>query len=154
MAADRGALGPALAVVALGGVSRGLGAFGEEGLLGLLGGLSIGLVAWLLAAAAVWWMGVEWLGHASDFPSLLRALGFAAVPLIALAPCALLPAPGRSLAAAALHAWATLAFVAAVRAALGATLLRALWICAAALAIGMLLLVLAAGFLFDPIFLD
>jgi len=153
-ARDRRALGQAALTVMLGGLARGLGAFEDEAALGLLSGVSIGILVWVLAAAGVWWIGVEWLGHASELPGLLRALGLAATPLLALALCGLLPQGPAAALGAGLHAWAALCFAAAVRAALGVSALRALGIAALALALSLLLLGSAASFLFDPVFLD
>ena len=152
--ADANALGQALVVVLVGGLGRALGSFADEGWLGLVGSPAVGVLVWLVAAVLVWGIGVEWLGHRSDFPRLLRALGFAAAPLVTLALCAALPRALADLWWVAVHVWATLAFGVAAREALHTSSVRALLVCAAALGIALALLFLAAAVLLDAAFID
>ena len=151
---DPHALTQAAAVVLLAGLGRGLGVFPEEGWIGVVGGTALGLVMWMIASVLVWAIGVRGLGHGAGFPELLRTLGFAAVPLPGLVVCAALGPPGSRWVWGLFHAWSTLAFALAVRTALGVPTLRALWICAAALASALALLLTAATFLLDAVLMD
>jgi hypothetical protein len=154
VAADPRALAQAALVVAAGGVARGIGAFSEDGWLGIAGSPAIGVVVWLVAAVLAWAIAAEWIGGRSDFPALLRALGFAAAPLIALGGCAWLSGWPRTLWWVGCHLWATLAFGIAVRSALDVSPVRALVVCASALGMTLALLFAAAAVLFDAAFLD
>jgi hypothetical protein len=154
VATDPSALAQAVLVVAVGGIARGVGAFSKEGWLGMAGSPAIGAVVWLVAAVLAWEIGARWTGARSDFPALLRALGFAAAPLVALALCAGLSGTPRTLWWIGVHLWATLAFGVAVRSALDVSPVRALVVCVSALGIAVLLLALAAAVLFDTAFLD
>jgi len=154
VASDPRALAQAVLVVAAGGIARGIGAFSQEGWLGMAGSPAIGAVVWLVAAVLAWEIGARWTGVRSDFSALLRALGFAAGPLIALIVCAGLSGTPRTLWWIGVHLWATLAFAVAVRSALDVSAVRALLVCVSALGIAVLLLALAAAVLFDTAFLD
>jgi len=154
VATDPSALAQAVLVVAAGGIARGVGAFSEEGWLGIAGSLAIGVLVWLVAAVLAWGIGARWTEARSDFGALLRALGFAAAPLVALALCAGLSGTPRTLWWIGVHLWATLAFGVAVRSALDVSPVRALVVCVSALGIAILLLALAAAVLFDTAFLD
>ncbi len=151
---DPHALSQAVFVVLAGSVGRGIGVFPAEGWLGVLGGTALGVVIWIVATTLVWAIGVHALGHASTFPALLRTLGFAAGPLVALAACAALPASAARVVSGIVHVWAMLAFAVAVRTALRVSTLRALWIGAAALGSVLLLLVFAAAVFFDSMLID
>jgi hypothetical protein len=152
--ADPRALIQALLVVLAGGLGRGLGAVAEEGWLGLVGSPAVGVIVWLVAAVLVWGIAVEFLGHRSDFPTLVRVLGFAAAPLVTLSLCAVLPRGLSQVWWVAVHLWATLAFGKAAREALEISPVRALCVCVAALAIALVLLFLAGAVLLDYAFLD
>lgn len=154
VASDPRALGQASIVVLVSGIARGLGAFPDEGWLGLLGGTAVGFAMWILATALVWGIGVHWLEHDSGFSELARALGFAAAPFATLVLYAVLPQPASRVAWGVIHLWATLAFAVAVRQALGVSRLRAVSICVGALAGAFVLLLGVAAFLFDSVFLD
>ena len=154
VATDPSALAQAALVVAVGGIARGVGAFSEEGWLGMAGSPAIGAVVWIVAAVLAWEIGARWTGVRSDFPALLRALGFAAAPLIALGGCAWLSGWPRTLWWVGCHLWATLAFGIAVRSALDVSPVRALVVCASALGMTLALLFAAAAVLFDAAFLD
>lgn len=154
VAADPSALTQAAFVVAAGGIARGVAVFSEEGWLGIAGSPAMGAVVWLVAAVLAWEIGARWTGVRSDFAALLRALGFAAAPLVALVACAGLSGTPRTLWWIGAHLWATLAFAVAVRSALAVSPVRALLVCVSALGIAVLLLALAAAVLFDIAFLD
>ncbi len=151
---DPGALRQALLVVVAGGLGRGIGVLPEEGWVGFVGSPAVALVVWLVATVVVWAIGVELLGYSSSLPELLRTLGFAAAPLVALALCSLLPRAASVAAWVVVHLWATCAFGVAVREALDVSPVRALAVCAAALGIAVALLFLSAAVLFDTAFLD
>ena len=141
-AADRGALAQAAVVVVLGGLARGIGAVGEEGVVGLVGSPLIGLLIWLASAAVVWAIGVRHFGYTSDYGELLRTLGFAAAPLLWLALCALPLGAAEAAVWLAAHALAVAALVLAVREALDVGLERALVVCALALLVSFVALFL------------
>ena len=105
---DTTAMPQAMGVVALSSVAAGIGAIGQEGNLGLLGGLLAALLGWALWSGLTYFIGTRILPtpqtHA-DWGELLRTTGFAAAPGILpfgcspplLWPCArrlTIPAPG------------------------------------------------------------
>ncbi len=140
---DGGALVQAGLVVLLAGLARGVGALPQEGWIGVAGSPAVGLVVWLVAATLIWGVGVQRFGYSSDYPELLRTLGFAAAPFVWLVVCVLpLGAVERAIQAL-VHAWAILALVVAVREALDVSNTRALTVCLMVLAItfGLLFLV-------------
>ncbi len=140
--ADQGALAQAALMVLLGGLARGIGAVGEEGLVGLVGAPLIGLLIWLVSAAVVWTIGVRSFGYTSDYRELLRTLGFAAAPLLWLALCALPLGAAQTAVWFAAHALSLVALVLAVREALDVGLERALIVCALALLVSLVALFL------------
>lgn len=143
---DRSALAQAALVVLLAGLARGVGAFPQEGWIGIAGSPAVGIVIWLVGATMIWGVGVQRFGYSSDYPELLRTLGFAAAPLVWLAVCALpLGAAARAVQAL-VHAWAILALVVAVREALDVSSTRALVVCLTVLAITLGLLFLVGLF--------
>jgi hypothetical protein len=96
-----------------------------------------------VSAAFVWFVGVRWMEHTSDYPELLRTLGFASAPQLALV-LALLPVLG-FLVAFAVLIWGLAAYVIAVREALDVTTERAVVVCILAFGVKVLtVLVLAA----------
>jgi hypothetical protein len=139
LAVQRTGLAQGTAVVLLGGLSRGIGSFPDEGWRGVLLGIGVGLGVWLAAALAIWCAGFALERRAPAFRSLLAALGLAASPLLLLALSAWPPAASSVRLIA--HAWATLSAVLAVREAERVSTARAALICVIALAVGMLLLV-------------
>jgi hypothetical protein len=132
---DRGALRQAAGLVVVAGLARGLGAFGSEGLAGLVGSPIVALVVWLVAGVLIWGIGVKRFGYSSDYFELLRTTGFAAAPLLFLALCALPLGAFEAWLWAGLHAWAMLVLVIAVREALDVPTMRALVVCALALGV-------------------
>jgi hypothetical protein len=130
---DESALPQAAAVVALAALARALMGAGVEGAGGMVSGLVAGFVGWLVATALVWFVGVRMFKHTSDFGELLRTLGFASAPQIALVLAVLPLGPLRALLMLAVFAFAIAAFVIAVRQALDVTTGRALIVCVLAL---------------------
>jgi hypothetical protein len=122
---DRGALGQAAAVVALGGVATAIGAAGEGG--GAFGAVLGAFLGWLISAGFVWLIGVFLMEHTSDYPELLRTLGFASAPQLLLALRGV-PLLGVLIAVAA-FLWGLAAWVVAVRQALDVSTGRAVWVC-------------------------
>lgn len=122
---DRSALGQSAAVVVLGGIAAAIGAAGQGG--GAFGAVIGAILGWAISSAFVWVVGVFFLEHTSDYPELLRTLGFASAPqlLLALRGIPLLGA----LIGLAVFFWGLAAWVVAVRQALDVTTGRAVWVC-------------------------
>lgn len=137
---DAHALPQAALVVALAGLARGIDVVSEQGWIGAATSLMSAFVLWLAVTAAVTAIGVRMLRYTSGFRELLRTLGFAAAPLVALVICALpLGVLGTALSLL-VHAVAVGALVVAVRQALDTDTGRALVVCAGALILGLVLL--------------
>lgn len=139
---DPRALAQAAALVSMAGVARGVGAFAEEGVTGLIGSAALGLVTWLIAGALIWTIGVRLFACSSSFPEVIRTLGFATAPLLLLALGALPLGPAREWLWLGAHIWATLALGIATREALDIGTRRALVVCVLALAVGFAVLAL------------
>ena len=144
---DRAALLQASAVVLVGGLARGVGAVGEEGLVGIVGSTLAGVVIWLAAAALIWAIGVRRFEYTSSYPELLRTLGFAAAPLLWLCLCALPMGSVATVVWAVVHTWSILALVVAAREALDVSTQQALVVCVLSLLAAFALLFLL-GILF------
>ena len=144
VASRRRGLAEGTAIVLLGGLSRGIGAFPEEGWRGVVLGIGVGVAVWLSAALAIWCTGFALNRRAPAFSSLLAALGLAAAPLLLLALAAWAPAAGAVRMIA--HGWATLSAVLAVREGERVSTARAALICVVALGMGLLLLTAAGSF--------
>jgi len=132
VARDPRALAQAAALVGIGGLARGLGAFPQEGWIGLLGSPVVAVLVWLVGGLLIWGIGAR-MGQAPDLPELLRSLGFAATPFALLPVAALAPPPWVAVWWALVHAWGTLALAIAVREAFGIPTGKALVICLVAL---------------------
>jgi hypothetical protein len=146
---DARALPQAALFVALAGLARGIQVFPEQGWVGAVASLVAAFALWLAVTAAVTVIGVGILHYTSSFRELLRTLGFAAAPLVALAICGLpLGVAGTALSAL-VHAVAAGALVLAARQALDTDTLRALLVCAAAIAFGLALLLLLSAVLLE-----
>lgn len=126
---DRSALGQAAGVVALGGVAASIGAAGQGG--GALFALVAAFAGWLISTGFVWVIGVFWMKHTSDYPELLRTLGFASAPQILLVLSGI-PVAGVLVGLAA-SLWGIAAWVVAVRQALDISTGRAVLVCVLAL---------------------
>ena len=153
VAADSAALQAAIVVIA-GGLARGVERFAEAGWFGVAGNAAVGIVFWFVASVLVWRIGALARPPGADFPALLRAVGFSAAPLAALAICAALSGRSALFASLAIHSWAAVVFASAVKPALGAPLLRSLVVAGSALLATIALLVLAAGVLIRMALLD
>lgn len=147
---DESSMGQAAAVVAISAVAGGIGALGGGGgLTGLIGGVLLAGLAWVIGAAVVWLVGVQMMGHSSDLQQLLRTLGFASAPGV-LRVLGIIPLLGwiAVLAAAILS---LIAWVIAVRQALDVDTGRAVLVCVLAfiaqLAIGVVLAAMGFGVL-------
>ena len=134
------ALGQAAGVVALAALARGLGVSGELGLGGELLGAFLG---WLIGTAVIWVVGVKILQHTSDFPELLRTLGFASAPQLLYVLGVLPLGPLTPLLLLGVMVLGIFAWVIAVRQALDVTTGRAIGICLLAQIPGLILIFLA-----------
>jgi len=147
---DPSALGQAAGVVVLGGVAAAIGAAGEGG--GAFGAVLGSILGWAISAGFIWVVGVFFMEHTSDYPELLRTLGFASAPQLLLVLRGI-PLLGVVIALAA-FLWGLAAWVVAVRHALDVSTGRAVWVCVlavlmnAACIIGLVLLLggLLGGF--------
>ena len=90
--ADTSATGQAGAVVALVAVAQGIGAAGS-GVTGIVGGMVIALLSWLIWSAVTYVVGDKLLGGNATWGELLRTLGFAQSPGV-LGIFAILPLVG------------------------------------------------------------
>lgn len=122
---DPSALGQAAGVVTLAGVAAAIGSAGEGG--GAFGAVLGSLLGWAISAGFIWLVGVFFMEHTSDYPELLRTLGFAAAPQLLLALRGI-PLLGALIALAA-FLWGLAASVVAVRQALDVSTGRAAWVC-------------------------
>jgi len=77
--ADTTATGQAGAVVALVAVAQGIGAAGS-GVTGIVGGMVIALLSWLIWSGVTYLVGDKLLGGTATWGELLRTLGFAQSP--------------------------------------------------------------------------
>jgi hypothetical protein len=118
------------------------------------GSVAVGIVFWFVASVLVWWIGAMAMRAGSEFPALLRAVGFSAAPLVALAVCAPLTGRIALLASLAIHSWAAVVFGSAVKSALGAPPLRSIAVASSALLATITLLVMAASVLIRMALLD
>jgi len=123
---DPDALGQAAGVVGLGAVASAIAGVGAGG-GGILGGVLLAGLGWVLGAVVVWLVGVRMLGHSSDLPELLRTLGFASAPRV-LMILAVVPLLGW-LVGLAVVALSLVAWVLAVRHALDVDTGRAVLVC-------------------------
>jgi hypothetical protein len=139
---DSGALPQAAAVVVIAGLARAIQVLPEQGWVAAGASLVAAFVMWFAVTIAVTAVGVRIFHGTSTFGELLRTLGFAAAPLVALAVCAVpLGAFGTALSAL-VHAVAIGALALAVRQALDTDTTRALIVCAVAIGLGLTLLLL------------
>ena len=143
---DPDAMGQAAMVVALGAVAAAIGAMGSGG-AGVLGGIMAAFLGWAFGAGVVWLVGVQVMGHSSDYPELLRTLGFASAPRVLLV-VGFIPAL-RGLAGLAVLVLSLIAWVIAVRQALDVETGRAVLVCVLAflvqIAIGFVLAAIGLG---------
>lgn len=143
---DPDALGQAAGVIALSAVCAGIGG-ATGGLAAIVAGVVAAFVGWLLATGIVWLIGVRMMGHTSDYPELLRTLGFASAPQILLI-VAFVPVLG-AIVRIGVFFWGLAAYVVAVRQALDVETGRAVVVCVlawgAAMLLGILFFTCAGG---------
>lgn len=139
---DADALPQALGVVALAALCAGIGS-ANEGAGGLFGGIVAAGIGWLLSAGVVWLVGVLVLKHTSDYPELLRTIGFAQAPQLALL-LGSLPILGW-IVRLAVFFWGLAAYVVAVRQALDVETQRAVLVCLLAWGLSVLVALAFSG---------
>ena len=113
--ADTTATGQAGAVVALVAVAQGIGAAGN-GVTGIVGGIVIALMSWLIWSGITYLVGDKLLGGTATWGELLRTLGFAQSPGV-LGIFAILPVVG-GLVRFAIPIWVLVTGIIAIRQAL------------------------------------
>lgn len=123
---DADALPQALGVVAVAALCAGIGGAGA-GVGGVLGGVFAAVIGWLVSAGVIWLVGVRLFEHTSDYGELLRTIGFAQAPQIALL-LASIPVLGVIVRIVVLF-WGLAAYVVAVRQALDVETGRAVLVC-------------------------
>ena len=128
---DRSALGQAAVVVVLGGIAAAIGSIGSGS--SAIGAVLGSLVGWAISAGFIWLVGVYFMKHSSDYPELLRTLGFASAPQLLLVLCGI-PLLGGLIALVALL-WGLAAWVVAVRQALDVDTGRAVLVCVLAVVV-------------------
>jgi hypothetical protein len=139
---DPSALGQAAGVVAIAAVASAIaGATG--GAATIFGAMVGAFVGWFVSTGIVWLIGVRMMGHTSDYPELLRTLGFASAPQI-LMVVALVPVLG-ALVSIVVFFWGLAAYVVAVRQALDVETGRAIVVCVLGWGAAMLLILLLGG---------
>lgn len=139
---DAGALPQAAGVVALAAVCAGVGSAGAGG-AGLVGAVVGAGIGWLVGAAVIWLVGVRLMEHSSDYPELLRTIGFASAPQLLLVLAAI-PLLGPIVRVAVVF-WGLAAYVVAVREALDVQTGRAVLVCVIAWGLVVALTFLLAG---------
>jgi hypothetical protein len=133
---DPEALPQAAGVVALAAVAAGIGGAASGG-GGLIAGVVTAIAGWLLATGVVWLVGVRIMDHSSDYPELLRTIGFASAPQILLG-LTFVPLFGALVGIVVLF-WGLATYVIAVREALDVETGRAVLVCVLAWGVNMVL---------------
>lgn len=144
---DPASIGQAAGVIGLAAIAEGLGGIGQGGAGALLGGIFSAFLGWVLSCGIVWAIGVKGMNHTSDFPELLRTLGFASAPKLLLVLGVLPIGPLRGLLFLGVSVLTLVAFVIAVRQALDVTTGRAVLICVLAVGASILLALFLGGML-------
>jgi hypothetical protein len=142
---DPSAMGQAAAVIALAALAQAVASLPVLGVMGVLAGVIGAFLGWFAGTAVIWLIGVRIMGHTSDYPELLRTLGFASVPQILLILGVLPLGPLHGVLRIVVALLLLVAYVVAVRQALDVTTLRAVVVC--------VLTLLAQAFLISLIFL-
>jgi len=142
---DADAIGQAAAVVALGALAQGIGgvdaASTTELIAGIVAMVVVGFLGWLVSSGVIWLIGVQVMGGRSDYPELLRTLGFASAPRVLWLLGVLPLGPLHAALGFLVLILTTVAFVLAVRQALEVTTGRALLVCVLGMIAGFLLAV-------------
>ena len=123
---DEGALPQAAGVVALAAVCAGIGGAAGGG-TGLVVGVLGAVIGWLVSAGIIWFIGVRLMEHTSNYPELLRTIGFASSPQVLLVLAAI-PVLGWSVRGV-VFVWGLAAYVVAVRQARDVETGRAVRVC-------------------------
>jgi hypothetical protein len=137
---DPSAMGQAVGVVALAALATGIGNPAVHGPGGMIGAVIGAMLGWLFATGLVYLAGVRMLGGTADYPELLRTLGFAAAPQMAMV-AGLIPVVGL-IVPLLVAFWGIAAYVIAVRQALDVTTGKAVVVCLIAFLISVVLSVL------------
>jgi hypothetical protein len=144
--ADRDATGQAMAVVVLSAVAAGIGSLGSGGLLGIVGGTIMALVAWLIWAFLTYFIGTRLLPEPqtkAEYGELLRTIGFASAPGL-IRVFGVIPGLG-ALVFVVAGIWMLIAMVIAVRQALDYTSTpRAVGVCLIGWLVQVVILIVAA----------
>ncbi len=140
---DATALGQAAGVVALGAVANAIGSV-AGGSQGVIGAVLLAFFGWALGTTMVWLVGVKIMDHTSDFPELLRTLGFASAPQV-LAILGIVPLVGW-IALIAVSLLSIVAWVIATRQALDIATGRAVLVCVLAVGVQVMLALVLAMF--------
>jgi len=143
--ADTSATGQAATVVVLASVATGIGAIAEGGVLGLVTGTAVALVAWYIWAFITFFVGTRFLPEPetkADMGELLRTIGFSSSPGV-LRIFGFVPMVGPIIVLLA-SIWMLVAMVVAVRQALDYTSTgRAIGVCIIGWVVQLIFLVLA-----------
>jgi hypothetical protein len=142
---DPDALREAAGVVGLGAAAMALGAPATHGAGGVTAAVFGAGIGWFLSTGLVWLAGVKLMNHRSDYPELLRTLGFASAPHMLVA-AGILPGVG-GLVTSVASIWALVAYVIAVRQALDVSTGRAIVVCIVAYAAVPIVIALGLVFL-------
>jgi hypothetical protein len=129
---DPASLGQAALVVLLAAVATVVGTPAAHATLGIVSATVGTFVGWAVSAGFLWLVGVLWMRHTSDFQELLRTIGFATAPQLAMVVGvvgALSPVVSVIVAI-----WGIAAYVVAVRQALDVSTGRSVVICLLAFA--------------------
>lgn len=113
-------------VVAIAALARGIGGYEAGFVAGVLGAF----VMWVVGTGIIWLIGVVILDHTSDFPELLRTLGFASAPQVLYIAGILPLGPLEGMLTLGVWLLGVFAWVVAVRQALDVSTGRAVVICA------------------------
>jgi hypothetical protein len=135
---DVQALPQAFGIVALAALASGVAGL-QGGVGGLFGGVLAAAAGWLFGAGLVWLIGVKALGGTSDYPELLRTIGFASAPQLLLVVGILPIGPLFWLVSLGVFGWSIAAYLMAVRAALDVSMGTAIGVCLAAVGIRVVL---------------
>ncbi|MEW6270358.1 MAG: YIP1 family protein [Thermodesulfobacteriota bacterium] len=133
VARDADAMGQAAGVVALSSLAQGIGGIQATSTTELVGGIVamvvVGFLGWLASTGVIWLIGVGLLSGRSDYPELLRTLGFASAPKLLWLAGVLPLGPLYAVLGLVIFVLTLLALVLAVRQALEVTTGRAVLVC-------------------------
>ncbi|MDP2727833.1 MAG: YIP1 family protein [Dehalococcoidia bacterium] len=116
---DANATSQALLVVVIVAVLSGIGSGLKLGLIALIGGIVVALVAWAIWSLITYWVGTTFFGGKATYGELLRCVGFANTPN-ALGLFAFVPGLGGLIVLIG-SIWALVAMIVGIREALDVT---------------------------------